>query len=301
MEVLLAQFIQFLKVEKKYSEHTILAYQHDIESFAIFLEEEWGVFSLFTSVSNIQTLQLKHLRAWVGTLSSDYAKTSIHRKISAIKSFLKFSMKEGWLSKNPAKHLILPKKNKPLPIFVPETQMLQVMENISWNGDFNQVRNQLIFELLYGCGLRRSELCQIQYSRIDYSQMLISITGKGKKQRIVPFGEQVQKAMQAYEAICQEKGLYYKNTYILTEDGKPLYGLLVYRIVRESLSLHTQLKKNSPHILRHTFATHLLDHGADLFAVKELLGHSSLTSTQVYTHNSLSRLKTVHQLSHPKG
>jgi integrase/recombinase XerC len=246
-------------------------------------------------------LKLNHLRAWVGFLSVDYAKTSIHRKVSSVKSLLKFAVRQGAIVKNPAKNLVLPKKAKPLPVFVPETQMLQLMDEVNWDGDFKQARNQLILELLYGCGLRRTELCQIQYNQIDYTQQLIRIIGKGKKERYVPFGNKVLQAMKNYEKICHEKGMNFKQNYLITEQSKPIYGQLVYRIVRESLVKSLYLQKNSPHVLRHTFATHLLDRGAELNAVKEFLGHSSLASTQVYTHNTLSRLKSVHKLAHPKS
>lgn len=300
MEVWVKQFIEYLRTEKRYSDHTILAYKHDIETFSEFIEDEFGL-KLFEYSVHIQQLKLNHVRSWVGFLSSDYAKSSVHRKISAIKSLIKYIIRQGGLEKNPTKNLILPKKPKPLPVFIPENQMINFLDEVTWKGSFNQYRNQLIFELLYGCGLRRSELCQIQYHSIDFGQQLIRVVGKGKKERFVPFGIKVLQAMKNYEDICGEKGLQYRANYLLTEDGKPMYGQLVYRIVKEALVKSLTIRKNSPHILRHTFATHLLDRGADLNAVKEFLGHSSLASTQVYTHNTLSRLKSVHKNAHPKS
>jgi len=300
MEVLVQEFIQHLRTEKRYSDHTLVAYQHDLESFSLFAQEEYGL-NLFETKTSLESLKLNHLRAWVGFLSNDLAKSSIHRKVSAIKSLLNFCIRKGIIKKNPSKNLILPKRNKPLPVFVPESQMIHFMDEANWNGVFNQVRNQLIFELLYGCGLRRSECCSIQYSNIDKQQKLLRIFGKGKKERFVPFGNKVLKAMQEYEDDCLEKGLNFKQHYLLTEKGKPMYAQLLYRVVRETLVRSLVLQKNSPHVLRHTFATHILDRGADLNAVKEFLGHSSLSSTQIYTHNTLSRLKSVHKLAHPKS
>ncbi len=295
----LQQFIQYLRYEKKRSLHTITAYEADLIQFANTLSPNS---SNFFELENIQKIKLYDLKLWIRKLHSDGLQpSSILRKIASIKNFFKYQLKIENLQINPTKKLASIKKPKRIPQFVPQRDMQNMLENIQWKTEFEQLRNQLILEFLYSSGLRRSELLNVKISDIQIDKQLVKVLGKGNKTRLVPFNESTKRCIQNYLAYCQKESIIIKQNLLVKKDGNPMYDKLLYRIVKNALLQFTKLHKNSPHILRHTFATHLLDQGAEIDAVKEMLGHANLAATQIYTHNTLSKLKSIYKQAHPKS
>lgn len=296
----LQQFIQYLQYEKKCSKHTIIAYEADIIQFANILSPP--NISNFFAKEHIQKIQSLDIRNWLQSLHSKRLHpASIQRKIASIKNFFKYQLKIGNISHNPTKKLLSIKKPKRIPQFVPERDMTNLLENIQYPSKFEQLRNSLILEFLYASGLRRSELINIKITDLQLDKQLVKVVGKRNKTRIVPFNESTQNCILQYLEYCKKQGIELNSHLLVRKNGKPIYDQLVYRIVKNALLTFTKLQRNSPHILRHTFATHLLDRGAELDAVKEMLGHANLAATQVYTHNTLSKLKSVHKQAHPKS
>ncbi len=292
-EILL--FIEYIAVEKKYSTHTAAAYKNDLQQFQQYLSGNYGN----VSAANIQHQQI---RSWLAQLLASGVKaTSVNRKISSLKSFFKHLKRIGKLQGNPMAKVQSPKKPKQLPVFVEKTK-LETLTNILLpeGGDTEiAVRDRLIIELLYGTGIRLSELINLKEMDIDAHNNTIKVVGKRDKERITPITPQLLQLINNYRQKKLESSD--KNVYLLSNKGKKMYPKLIYNIVKSSLTLVTTLKKRSPHVLRHSFATHLLENGADLNAIKELLGHANLAATQVYTHNTIERLKDVHKKSHPKS
>lgn len=289
-------FLHYLQFEKRYSDHTLLAYQTDLNQLFSYLDQVYGD-------TDPLTLSSQQIRSWVVHLvRQSVSAKSIHRKLSAVKSFYKFLMKKGELSQNPAQHVSAPKAAKRLPSFARSTQMEQLFSILPSGDDFHDMRDRLIFELLYQTGIRRSELIHLSIESIDLQKGRILVKGKGNKERFVPFGDHLAKRFESYFQIREKAfpGLNHREVF-LTNKGLPLYPKFVYNLVNKYLSIITTAEQRSPHMLRHTFATHLMDKGADLYAVKELLGHSSLAATQVYTHNSIEKLKRVYDKAHPKA
>jgi len=283
-------FANYLKFEKNYSSHTIQAYIGDIQQCNAFLVlQNKDMFSAETP----------DLRAWIVNLLEDnISATSIHRKISSLKTFYLFLQREKLVSKNPTRKLILPKTKKRLPVFVEEKNMLELFSNLPFEENFTSKRDKLVLSLLYATGIRLSELIGIKLSDIDFSQKTIKVFGKRRKERIIPFGSIVENDLKSYLQARKE----YDSPYlIITEKNEQAYPKLIYRIVHTYLAIASNIDKKSPHVLRHTFATHLLNNGADLNAIKELLGHANLAATQVYTHNSFEQLKKVYNKAHPRA
>ena len=285
-------FISYLQNEKQYSKHTIIAYQKDIEDFKRFLDEEFSSMSLL-EVDYFQ------VRAWIAELSNqNLAHKSINRKLSSLKTFYNFLLKTSQVEVSPMQKLKSLKTPKSLSTPFSVKEMEDVFKSIEVT-DFTSARNRLIIELLYATGMRRAELISLKISDIDLVKQQLKINGKRNKQRIVPLYQQVCDHISIYLRYKSEAGLTL-NYLLVTKKNIQLYPSLVYNIVNNTFKQHSTKSKTSPHILRHTFATHLLNKGANLNAIKELLGHESLSSTEIYTQNSMEQLKQSYYKNHPR-
>jgi integrase/recombinase XerC len=298
--MLLKAFQDYLSLEKNYSEHTVLAYVSDVGQFGEWLRKEVDLD--IESASDLNGLHHRTIRTWMGDLlGDDSGKRTVARKVASLNAFFRFLQKSGKVESNPAARVKVPKADKKLPSFLKEDAISPLFEGLDYPDTFEGQRDKAILEVLYGCGLRRSELISLEHRHIDWANQTLKVMGKGRKERIVPFGSHALKAMKDYMKACDNQAVSYKLHFFAREDGNPLYPRLVHRIVEKHLQQVSSLQKKSPHVLRHTFATHLLDRGADLNAIKELLGHKSLSATQVYVHNSISKLKDVYHKAHPKA
>jgi len=289
-------FISYLELEKKYSPHTITAYQKDLESFLKFASGEYDYLEVVSVNYSI-------IRSWIVELvDSGITNKSVNRKISSLRTYYKYLLKIGDIDISPlAKHKSL-KVSKKLQVPFSEKEIENVLALLKEESDFNGVRNKLIVELFYSTGIRRAELVNLKTKDISHSQKSIKVLGKRKKERIIPLLSSVLETIKEYECFRGNLELIKdSNFFFLTIKGVKIYETLVYRVINSYFSTASEKVKKSPHILRHSFATHLLNEGADLKAVKELLGHSSLASTQVYTHNSIAKLKQVYQNTHPRS
>ena len=287
-------FLNYILKEKRLSDHTFLAYKKDLEQLHNFLVQEF-------EIANPEKAHHVHLRSWVFSLSEENMSTSsINRKIAAVKSFYKYLLSREILEHNPAKKLKSLKTPKRLPSFVKENEMTSLFSQLKFADDFEGVRDRLLLELLYATGIRLSELIGIKESDINKFDASIKVLGKRNKERIIPLGKVQINLLPVYLSLKRREG-FASGSLLVTDKGEKLYPLFVYRKVKQYLSLVTNLSKKSPHVLRHTFATHLLDRGADINAIKELLGHSSLAATQVYTHNSIEKLKNAFKQAHPRA
>jgi len=292
--MVLEPFKDFLLLEKKYSQHTVLAYLKDIKSFLKFLIIRFNQ-------DDLKKVNYSQIRNWITVLvDQDISNRSINRKISSLKTYYKFLVKIDELNCSPlSKHKALKTEKKvQIPFSVEE---IRSVLDVNLGSDFEAIRNKLIIEILYSTGIRRAELINLKLIDVDFSQNQIKVLGKLNKERYIPLLENIQNTIRLYlkkreclESIEDEFHL------ILTSKGRKIYDSLVYRVVKKYFLKVSAKVKKSPHILRHSFATHLLANGADLNSVKELLGHSSLASTQVYTHNNISELKKVYSKSHPR-
>lgn len=289
----LERFIQYLQFEKRFSPHTVNAYQKDLNQFSDFLLKMEMDFMI---ASHTQ------VRSWmVELLDNGLESKTINRKISSIRSFYKFLQREQLIQKSPMIHVQAPKIPKRLPVIVEEQKLNNLLDNVKiFSADFKGLRDRLIIELLYGTGIRLSELVHLKEKDVNIYEQHIKVLGKRNKERIIPLNISLFKLLQQYMVDKRNMGYNISGTLIVKDDGKEVYPKFIYRIVKIYLS-HISHHKNSPHILRHTFATSLLNHGADLNAIKELLGHSSLAATQIYTQNSVERLKLIYKLAHPKA
>lgn len=295
MQQLISGFTDYLQFEKRYSIHTVQAYQNDLEQFFLFIRSQFDQL-------DIQAISHIHIRSWLAQLKEmDTGSRSINRKISTLKSFYKFLLKKELVTSNPMGKIISPKNAKRLPVFVNEGNMANLMEQPLFSDDFKGKTDKLILELLYQTGMRRAELLGLQLASFDPSNKTVKVLGKGNKERLIPIQAELCALLQEY--IKERSNIEsLTHSHILTfENGKPLYEKYIYVTVKKYLSLITTVDKKSPHVLRHTFATHILNKGADLNAVKELLGHANLSATQVYTHNTIEKLKEVYKKAHPKA
>ena len=294
--MLLQAFLDYLLLEKKYSSLTVNAYKKDIESFLFFLNEE-------EQNNTINEVNYAQIRTWIVSLvQKGIANRSINRKISALNSFFKFLLKIEEVKINPlSKHKAL-KTSKKVQIPFSENEITTVLDQISHNSDFEGLRNKLIIELFYSTGMRRIELINIKLKDADLENKTIKILGKRNKERIVPLLPSIVESIANYKTERNKLEVITDQTHLfLTKKGVKIYETLVYRIINDYFSKASSKVKKSPHILRHSFATHLLNQGAEINAVKELLGHSSLAATQVYTHNSIAELKKVYTKAHPRS
>ena len=289
-------FIDYLLLEKNYSSHTITSYNKDLESFGEFILDEY-------QTNSIDQVHYSQIRNWIVSLvDNGISNRSVNRKISSLNAYYKFLLKTETITVNPlAKHKAL-KTNKKVQIPFSEQEMNVVLDELALETDFEGLRNKLIVELFYATGIRRIELIQIKLSDIDLHNKTLKVLGKRNKERYIPLINSVIDSLNAY--MTERNSLSFikdKNHLFLTKKGLKIYETLVYRIINDYFSKASSKVKRSPHILRHSFATHLLNQGANLNAVKELLGHSSLAATQVYTHNSIAELKKVYSNTHPRS
>jgi integrase/recombinase XerC len=291
----LKPFIEYLQLEKNYSLHTITAYENDLRSFSNFCKETY-------EEGNIHKIHYVQIRSWIVSLvESGLSNTSINRKISSLKTYYKFLLKTKQITTNPlAKHKSL-KTAKKVQVPFSQKEMETVLSAMTFSDDFEGVRDKTIIEMFYATGMRKAELINLKLSDIDYTAKTIKIVGKRNKERIVPLLEKLETQLKQYLSFRNQVDTAQKEELFLTVKGNKIYPNLVYRLINDYFSIASTKVKKSPHILRHTFATHLLNQGADLNAVKELLGHASLASTQVYTHNSLAELKNVYAKAHPRN
>lgn len=289
-------FLRFLHTEKRYSPLTLRSYKTDLLQFSQFLGTVQSGKSLTSCTS-------REIRSWViSMLDGGLSARSVNRKTTTLRRFFRFCQQEGLVSKNPADFLPSVRAPKPLPVFMEESQMNKVLDRVTLPVGFPEIRNLLILELLYGTGMRLSELTGLRDRDIDFNRTQIKVFGKRQKERIIPVTQELAGLINIYMDI---RGLAFNSfqgdTLILTDKGSPVYPKLVYRVVSQALGEVTAAGRRSPHVLRHTYATHLLNRGAELNAIKELLGHASLGATQVYTHTGFEKLKKVYQKAHPRA
>lgn len=289
-------FLKYLQFEKRFSANTIKSYENDLNQFADFVENSF-------KETEIHRVDEKVIRAWIVSLMErDFSTLSINRKISTLKTFYKFLLKEGHIKSNPMDKVISPKTSKKLPSFVEEKQINSLLDDYSFGDDFSGVRNKTIVEMFYNTGMRLSELINLKKNSVDLYSGTIKVLGKRNKERILPVHSSFLNSIKEYNKKRDKEFPNLDHDFLfVTDKGNKLYEKFVYRIVNKYLNLVTTIEKKSPHILRHTFATHLLNHGAGLNAIKELLGHANLSATQVYTHNTFEKLKTIYKQAHPRA
>ncbi|MCH7413318.1 tyrosine-type recombinase/integrase [Belliella sp. R4-6] len=294
---MIESFINFLEYEKRASKHTVIAYEKDLGQFQEFC-------SLSFEKDDISFAEHAELRAWVIDLvEQNLSATSINRKIATLRSFYKFLLRSGEIKKDPTYKLKALKTPKRLPEFVQEESIEKIMDQDMYDFDFDGQRDRMVMEFLYLTGVRLSELLELRWKDINLHEDYVKVIGKRKKERIIPITLNLKKNIISYRKVFEETFPFLDESdyFIVTNTKEPAYPMKIYRIVRHYLDLFAQTSKRSPHILRHTFATHLLNKGADLNAVKDLLGHANLAATQVYTHNSMEKLKAVFEQAHPKA
>ncbi|MCT4629251.1 tyrosine-type recombinase/integrase [Winogradskyella sp.] len=289
-------FSEYLSLEKNYSKHTVLAYIRDLEMFQEFLKENHDS-------EQINNVNYSEIRQWIVELvNSGISNRTINRKISSLNSYFKFLQKTQQIENNPLKRHKALKVGKKAQLPFSKEELKQVLEKTIDVNDFESARNQLIIELFYATGIRRIELVNIRLSDIDFNNKQIKVLGKRNKERYIPLIDSLIKTLKTYlsfrDSLSEKQD---KDALFLTKKGLKVYEMLVYRIINKYFSMASSKAKCSPHVLRHSFATHLLNEGANLNAVKELLGHTSLAATQVYTHNSIAELKKVYAKSHPRN
>lgn len=292
----IASFTDHLKFEKRYSAHTVRAYHDDLIQFQDHIESVFGSLKPAEITTTI-------IRSWLASLKAEgISSRSINRKISTLKSFFKHAIRTGTLKKNPLTGVVSPKVAKRLPTFVEEKDMDTLIRHVEFTDDWNGYTGKLAIMMLYELGLRLSELVNCKISQVDFANKHIKVLGKGNKERIIPAGSRLLAEIKEYIGRKAAEFEKYDATYLLVNDkGKKLYPKYIYRLTTKYLPEVTTIKKKSPHVLRHSFATHLMNNGAELNAVKELLGHASLAATQVYTHNTIEKLKNVYKNAHPKA
>lgn len=292
------QFIDYLRIEKKYSLHTCISYENDMRQFITYVAHHY-------ELSEWQAIKALHIRTWiVGLMSEKISATSVNRKISTLRSFYKWSIKKGLIAVNPMIKIVAPKKPKRLPVTVQEVKIPRLMDktlaDATTNNPYAIQRNDFLVELLYSTGMRRSELIHLREEDINLHRKEIRVVGKGNKIRSIPLTDSIINAFIIYLQAKKDAGFEDQKHLFLTDRGAKIYARMVHNIVHQKLSSITTLTKKSPHVLRHSFATHMLDRGAELNAIKEILGHSSLAATQVYTHNSITKLKETYGKAHPR-
>lgn len=294
----LDQFIQYIKFEKRYSPHTVSAYQSDLDQFIHFLNHPEEAITHPSEITHYQ------IRNWMVELMNQHLTArSINRKIATLRKYFKFLLQEGLITINPASKIIAPKIPKHLPTVVEDAKLIRMLDdNEVFGTDFSGLRDKLVVEMLFGTGMRLSELLGIKEPDINVYEGTVKVLGKRNKQRIIPLNNELKQLLLTYSDLKKSENFDNNSlTLIVTNKGANAYPKLIYLIVQKYLSHISTQNKRSPHVLRHTFATSLLNNGADLNAIKELLGHANLSATQIYTHNSVERLKSIYKQAHPKA
>lgn len=289
-------FLEYLKFEKRYSPHTIRSYQDDLTFFFEYLSAE------YTELS-IRDIKPTFIRSWLAKQKEKGASAkTINRRISTLKSFFKYQLRQEVIETSPMTTIVSPKQSKRLPNYVEQKDTEVLFEHVEFPDNWEGLMNKMILELLYCSGMRLSELISLKETQVDLHKNSLKILGKGNKERIIPFSHEMKTNLEQY---LKQKTIQFGETttefFLVNEKGNKLYPKYVQLVVKKYLSLITTIEKKSPHVLRHTFATHLMNNGAELNAVKELLGHSSLAATQIYTHNTIEKLKDIHKKAHPKA
>ncbi|MFL5762335.1 MAG: tyrosine-type recombinase/integrase [Bacteroidia bacterium] len=300
MDVSIARdrFIQYLQFEKRMSPHTLTAYSSDLTQYITFLESAY-------SVNSVEDANHTVIRSWiVEMMDAKIAARSVNRKITTLKTFYKYLIREGVVGENPMVKVQTPKTSKRLPVFVEKKSMDQLLDNkkaageLYFENDHDGILAKTLIEMFYCTGARLSELINLKLVNVDQYSCQLKVLGKRNKERIIPYNEELRETISEY---LEFRPAMAEEFFFLSKSGKKLYEKFVYRVVNKYLSSVTTLSKKSPHVLRHTFATHMLNNGADLNAIKELLGHSNLSATQIYTHNTVEKLKNIHKQAHPKA
>ena len=286
----LEDFINYIKSEKRFSKHTITSYETDLNQFFNYIKAE-------CQITNPKDVSFKLIRNWISSLLENNLKSSsVNRKISSLKSYYKFLLVSNYVETNPTLKLISPKSSKRLPVFVDKDNMDSLFDKDFFEDSYEGTRDKLIIELFYFTGMRLSELINIKIADIDKINSQIKVVGKRNKERLIPITFNTLKDLNEFI------NFYEIENFLFTDgNGKKMYPKKVYRIVNKYLTKISSIKKKSPHVLRHSFATHMLNNGADINAIKEILGHANLSATQIYTHNSIKKLKNVHKQAHPKA
>lgn len=293
---MIASFLKYLQFEKRVSLHTVIAYQTDLEQFKEFIIQTFPDYT-------IQTADYGIIRSWIIQLvESELEATSVNRKIACLRSYYKHLRRQAIIDSDPMIKIRILKTSKKLPGFIKESEIVKLLDTVTFASTHEGWRDRLILELFYATGIRLSELIHLKESQIDLINRTIKVLGKRNKERVIPFPASIVSILEEYRAFRNREVEMKDHGFLfVTNTGEPCYPMMVYRIVKEYLNAHTSTEKQSPHILRHTYATHLLNKGAEINAVKDLLGHSSLAATQVYTHNSLEKIKKVFEQAHPKA
>ena len=288
-------FLDYLRFERNYSEKTIVSYGIDLIKFEEYIRGK-------DENVDFTTVDADLVRGWVMNLIEDgYTSASVNRKLSSLRSFYRFLLKKGVIGEDPMLKIIGPKNKKPLPVFLKEREMDRLLDDVPFKEDFTGCRDRMVLEMFYATGMRLSELIGLDDKNVDFSSLLIKVTGKRNKQRLIPFGEELKNAMIEYVNVRNEIVLTRTGAFFVRESGERLSRSIVENLVKRNLSKVVTLKKRSPHVLRHTFATTMLNHDAELGAIKELLGHESLATTEVYTHTTFEELKKVYNQAHPRA
>ncbi|KOY85324.1 integrase [bacterium 336/3] len=293
---MIEKFLQYISFQKRQSTHTQSSYRNDLEQFASYLEQTY-------QISDLAQTDYHIIRSWIISLSEENLQaTSINRKIATLKSFYKFLVKQNYIVANPTLRIKALKTPKRTPVFIEEADLTKLLDHVEFSEDFSGYRDKIIIEMLYNMGIREAELLNTKELDINHIREEIKVLGKGNKERIIPITATLSHLIQEYVYQKQQAFPQLSHDFlIVTDSGEPAYPMLIYRIVKKYLNLVSNANKKSPHILRHTFATHLLNKGADLNAIKEIMGHSNLSATQIYTHNSLEKLKEIFEQAHPKA
>ena len=293
--MMIDQFLDYLRYERNASPQTVQTYEESLRAF------DWYLTFRDNGLS-IDSVDTDLIRDWMESLmDKGNSASTINKNLSALRSFYRFALKRGLVKKDPAHAVTGPKKSKPLPQFLREGEMDRLLDGLEWDSSFNNVRARTILILFYETGLRRSELVGLDDKDVDYDAAQLKVTGKRNKQRIVPFGAELAEQLKSYQAVRREKFGETCGAMFLSDKGERISGEQVYLIVRKYLSMVTSLKKRSPHVLRHTFATAMLNNGAGLESIKNLLGHASVSTTEIYTHTTFEQLKRIYKEAHPRA